>query len=286
MRPRTLPLVITALLVAGFAVSLSAAPAPSPYGTTCGPVVYKADGTRWQCTFDDEFSSDQLDPSKWAAQTNLATGDPSVAAACFEDTPASVSVSGGSLHLSVARQAAPLTCSGLTAPTYYTAGQVTTYRLFSQVYGRFEARVRTSATVAPGLHEAFWLWPDDGLTSLHWPATGEIDVAETYSHAPHDAVPYLHYTANDNSGPVYGLNTKYCAAERGVWNTYDLVWTPTTITISINGQTCLVNTSGDPAFKRRYILALSGTLGFGSDALSAGTPIPATTDVDYVRVWQ
>ena len=62
-------------------------------------------------------------------------------------------------------------------------------------------------------------------------------------------------------------------------------WTPDRIAIGTNGKTCLVNTSGDVAFQSRYIVALTAALGTGPNALTPGTPIPATMDVDYVRVW-
>lgn len=286
MKLRVIPCAVVGVLVAGLTVATSSsAEAARPRSPSCGSTIYKADGTAWQCTFDDEFSTSVLNTNQWVPQTNMATGDPS-AYACFENSPSNISVSNGALHLSVVQQSTPVTCGGATTPTYYTAGQVSTYHLFSQAYGRFETRMRTTATTAPGLHEAFWLWPDDRYTTINWPTTGEIDVAETYSNYSNLVVPYLHYTANDNGGPIVGTNTAYCTAQRGVWNTYDLEWTPSSITISINGQTCLVNTSSDPAFNERYILALTATLGSGTDALTANTPIPATTDVDYVRVWK
>lgn len=65
-----------------------------------------------------------------------------------------------------------------------------------------------------------------------------------------------------------------------------MVWTPSSITISINGTTCLVNTSADPAFQKRYIIDLTEAMGAGFDEASSSTPLPATMDVDYVRVWQ
>lgn len=252
-----------------------------------GTTVYKADGTPWQCTFDDEFNGSGLNTRNWVVQTNFSTGDPTAGYACYVNNPNNVSVSNGALHLSVLQTSTPMTCGSQTTPTYYTGGMVSTYHLFSQAYGRFEARVRVAATTEPGLQEAFWLWPDDRYTVLNWPTTGEIDVAETYSQYPNLAVPYLHYTYNDNGGPIPGVNTAWnCAAQRGVWNTYTLVWTPTSLTISINGTTCLVNTSADPAFTERYIVALTAGLGRGTNALTSSTPIPATTDVDYVRVWK
>ena len=58
-------------------------------------------------------------------------------------------------------------------------------------------------------------------------ATGEIDVAETYSLYNSVAIPFLHYAA-DAGGPQSGVNTAWnCTAYRGVWNTYALEWTPT-----------------------------------------------------------
>jgi len=272
------------------------APAAHAYSSTgfsafmqnCGgTTVYKDDGTPWQCTFDDEFNGSNLNTRNWVVQTNFSTGDATAGYACYVNNPNNVAVSNGALHLTVRRISTPMDCASQPSPTNYTGGMVSTYHLFSQAYGRFEARVRVAATTQPGLQEAFWLWPDDRYTVLNWPTTGEIDVAETYSQYANLAVPYLHYTYNDNGGPIPGVNTAWnCAAQRGVWNTYDLVWTPTSLTISINGTTCLVNTSADPAFTERYIVALTAGLGRGTNALTSSTPIPATTDVDYVRVWK
>ena len=78
----------------------------------------------------------------------------------------------------------------------------------------------------------------------------EIDISETYSQYPDLAIPFLHYTANDNGGPIPGTNTAWnCTAQRGVYNTFALEWTATRLEIFVNGTSCLVNTSGDPAFK-------------------------------------
>jgi hypothetical protein len=72
-------------------------------------------------------------------------------------------------------------------------------------------------------------------------------------------VPFLHYTPNDNGGPRPG---------------------------SVNGTPCLVNTSGDPAFQKPYIINLTQLLGTGPNAHDGQAPLPATMTVDYVRVWQ
>jgi hypothetical protein len=262
---------------------------PKAQPDACGAPLFRADGTRRNCTFADDFDGASLDRTKWLPQSNFITGDVTGSYACYRDDPDNVSVSNGALQLTVRREPAPLPCGhGALAPSRFTGGGVSTYRLFSQRYGRFEARFKNTATTTPGLQEAFWLWPDDRQEiPVIWPEAGEIDIIETYSQYPYHGIPFLHYTPNDNGSPIPGLNTAWnCGAARGVWNTYALEWTPTLLLISVNGVTCLLNTSGDVAFQRKYIVALTQGLGVATNGYAAGTPMPATMSVDYVRVWE
>ncbi|WP_436699667.1 glycoside hydrolase family 16 protein [Nocardioides sp. BYT-33-1] len=266
------------------------APPPDGPADACGPRPRRADGTHWSCTFADDFSGGELDRTRWAPQTVFSSGDKLGRYACYRDHPNNVSVSGGALHLTLRREDRPILClrNGLL-PTVYSSGMVSTHRLFSQQYGRFEARYANTGTVVPGLQETFWLWPDDRYQKPLdlWPAAGEIDIAETYSQHPDLAIPFLHYTRNDNGGPVPGLNTAWnCRALRGGYNTYTLEWTPTRLEILVNGRSCLVNTSGDEAFHKPYIVALTMLLGASGNKATDATPLPATMSIDYVRVWQ
>ena len=70
---------------------------------TCGSTILKSDGTKWVCTFDDEFSGSTLDRTRWVPQTQGFSTGSSTAFACYVDDPANISVSGGSLNLSVVR---------------------------------------------------------------------------------------------------------------------------------------------------------------------------------------
>ena len=256
----------------------------------CGPQPLKADGSPWTCTFNDDFDGSALDRTKWVPQTVFSTGNYlSGAYACYYDDPSLISVSSGSLHLMLQRLNPPRPCTdGAPLPvTSYGAGMVSTYHLFSQQYGRFEARFRSTKTDQPGLQESWWLWPDDreGATAT-WPLAGEIDIVETYSRYPGLGIPFLHYTARDNGGPVPGLNTSWdCKADRGVWNTYTLVWTATSIEAFVNGNSCLLNTSGDTAFMKQYILNLTQAIGTADNSYTGTAPLPASMDVDYVKVW-
>jgi beta-glucanase (GH16 family) len=260
---------------------------PWSWGQSCGgQLIQKSTGGFWRCTFDDEFNSTSLDTTKWVPQTAFVSGDPAAMYACYQNDPSNISESAGALHLTVQQSATPVWCPGSLTPANYSAGMVSTYHLWSQQYGRFEVRMRVAAASSPGLNEDFWMWPDDRYTTVNWPASGEMDVSQQFSNDPNDTIPYLHYTATDNGGPILGTNEGDCAAPRGTWNTYDLVWTASSITISVNGTTCLVNTSGDPAFQKPYVINLTEALGNAFDEATASTPLPATMDVDYVRVWQ
>lgn len=254
----------------------------------CGPRPAKADGSLWSCTFVDDFTGTSLDRSKWQPQVDFPTGVDG-ARACAVDDGTTIRVADGVLDLSVRKLPQPMTCesAGTSSVAQYASGMVSTYHLFSQQYGRFEARMKNTATTAPGLQEAFWMWPDDRVPSATiWPWAGEIDVSETYSQYSWLSVPFLHYSA-DVQGPVPGTNTAWdCAAERGVWNTYRLEWTASRLEIFVNGRSCLVNTSADPAFQKPYIMAFTAALGVGSNAYTGSAPVPATTSVDYLRIWQ
>jgi beta-glucanase (GH16 family) len=262
------------------------APAPAQYDA-CGARPRKADGTLWSCTFEDNFTGTELDRTKWHPQTVFASGTKD-AHACYRDDPANVNVANGHLNLTLLRLDAPAPC-GISdfGPTPYQSGMVSTWHLFSQQYGRFEARIRNTASSVAGLQEAFWLWPDDRIPStVAWPDAGEIDVSETYSVYNSLSVPFLHYS-QDANGPQPGVNTAWnCTAERGTWNTYTLEWTPTTLSITVNGQPCLTNTSADPAFQKPYIVAFTQGLGQNANTLTGDTPVPATMEIDYLRVWR
>jgi len=261
-------------------------PIPGP-SDACGPQPAKADGTLWACTLADDFTGTELNRSVWMPQTIFKSGTDTVWA-CYLDDPSVIAVKDGALNLTVRKLAEPMVCPGnKNLSTSYVAGMVSTYRLFSQQYGRFEARIKTTLTTTPGLQEAFWLWPDDRYNTAVWPAAGEIDIAETYSQYPDLAIPFLHYTAIDNGGPRPGLNTAWdCTAYRGQYNTFTLEWTATQLEILVNGKSCLVNTSADPAFQKPYIVAFTQMLGIGGNAATSATPLPATMSVDYLRVWK
>lgn len=261
---------------------------PAGPSDACGPQPQKADGSLWQCTLNDDFDGTELDRNVWRPLVGFKAGSLS-GMPCYIDDPSVIDVRDGALNLTVREVEQPLDCPLLNArATAHVAGAVSTYHLFSQQYGRFEARFKNTATDQPGLHEAFWLWPDDRYSDgTQWPVAGEIDIAETYSYHDDLVIPFLH-TRYDVYGGVPGVNTAWnCRAERGVFNTYTLEWTPERLTILVNGRSCLSVVGTDSAFRKPYIIALTQALGApGDNAYDGRAPLPATMTVDYVKVWE
>jgi beta-glucanase (GH16 family) len=261
----------------------------------------KPSGGQWNCTFDDEFDATTGDPSSlntswWIPQETATSGyttGPTTSPACYVNSPNNISVSGGALNLTVRREAAPFSCGGLQ--TQYTAGMVTTYQRFSQTYGRFEVRALLPPTTAAGLQETFWLWPKNpSYYGNAWPDSGEVDFSEFYSDYSSLDVPYIHYNSAFSLS-LTNTNTTYafCPISLTQYNDYAVVWSPGSFTITVNGTTCLTDyyfpagglISPQP-FDQPFIIALTQALGIGQNAFNPyTTPLPATTSIDYVRVW-
>ena len=244
----------------------------------CGTQPRKANGTYWACTFVDDFTGTTLDRTKWVPQTIFATGDALSGYACYDDDPSVVSVGGGTLNLSVRKNATALPCANGLPDTPYRAGMVSTYHLFSQQYGRFEARFKTTATTAPGLQESWWLWPDDRDPL----APARVAAERRDRHRgdllgpprPRHPVPALR--RRTTTAARSRARTRRGAAPLPAVSSTPTRWSGPLrgSRCSSTASSCLVNTSGDSAFRKHYILNLTQALGTGTDARHRGDQGP------------
>lgn len=261
----------------------------APTASGCGTTVMKSNGTAWQCTFAENFDGTTLDTSKWYVQLTSNSGYHS-GNECFVDNPNNIRVAGGTLSLTVRKEAKAFTCTAPRGKSYksqYTSGMVSTYGKFTQAYGRFEIRAKFPGTRTRGLQSSLWMYPENPTKS--WPYSGEIDIAEWYSRYPDLAIPYIHY------GTSYldknATSTTCTVANAGDWHLYQLEWTPTYMTISYDGKQCIKTSAWVPKgtgwtpFSGKFMIALTQMLGVGSNAPTTGTVLPATMQVDHVRVW-
>ena len=261
--------------------------------SACGGVatVPKPGGGSWRCTFSDEFEGTTLDPMKWGVVQTSVSGFRS-GGECYVDKPDNVAVSGGQLDLTVRAFENKFACLSPVDGwiTRYTSGMVSTAKRLSQTYGRFEIRARFIGPKTTGIQSAIWLWPTEKFYGA-WPKSGEIDIAEFYTSHPDRVIPFVHYASSSYDPTV--TNTRCFVDRPEEFHLYAVDWTPQAITITIDGKVC-VSTGWDlsaplknPApFDRPFHLNLTQALGIGQNAFVPGTtPLPASLQVDHVRVW-
>jgi beta-glucanase (GH16 family) len=265
----------------------------APASPSCGPTLLKkASGGYWQCTLAEEFNGTTLNRRLWVPVTTADSGFHS-GPECFVDSPNNMSVGNGVMTLTVRKEAAPFTCRSPFGDykTQYTSEQISTFRNWAQAYGRFEVRAKVPNTPKPGLQTSLWLWPDKPEKYGPWPIAGEIDIAEMYSWVNDRAIPFVHY--NNYLDP--DVTNNYCfVRDLGQFHTYTVEWTKDTLTFMYDGRTCLVDNwkpsapqSKPQPFDQPFIVALTQLLGVGNNAFDPNkTPLPASTQVDYVRVWK
>jgi beta-glucanase (GH16 family) len=273
----------------------NAAPTAGPSTPpSCGGItLYKSPGVPWTCTFDDEFNGTSLNTNNWTVQQTSNSSYHS-GQECFVNSPNNVSVSGGTLNLTVRKEAAPFVCVSPSGNyvTQYTSGMVTSYTHFSQTYGAFAVRAKIPAQTAQGLQEAFWLWPDsqEGPKNII-PGGSELDIAEFYSEYPNMVAPTVHFGMMTFRPPVT-KDTCLLSDASTQFNNYVIIWTPSQLTFDYDGQTCLtVDRSagsllgGSAWFTTPYFINLTQALGIGGNAPDTNALQSATTRIDWVRVW-
>jgi hypothetical protein len=99
-------------------------------------------------------------------------------------------------------------------------------------------------------------------------------------------IPDVHYTYSLLDAHHTAFN---CDINTANFNTYGVDWSPGSIEVLDNGTVCLVDHTlgGGAPFNQPFFLALTQALGIGPNPFLPGvTPLPATTQIAWVRAWQ
>jgi beta-glucanase (GH16 family) len=159
----------------------------------------------------------------------------------------------------------------------YNSGMLTTYRLFSQVYGYFEMRAKLPA--GAGLWPAFWLSPAD----RSWPP--EIDIMEQLGNDPATIYVGTHSAVGDpNVGTTMPI--KVSDTSRG-FHVYGLDWEKEEIVWYFDGEPIRRLPTPADMHKPMYILINLAVGGAGSwpGPPNEATVFPARFQVEYLRAY-
>ena len=172
-------------------------------------------------------------------------------------------------------------------------GKVYSGRVYANVksgwtYGYIEASIKLPK--GKGTWPAFWMMP---VNFRSWPADGEIDIMEEVGYHPDYVSSSLHANAHVHSNGTQVTHEMKCAGAEGEFHTYAILWTAKNITTYVDGKVQLsYDNRGlgrddwpyDDPFYVIFNLAWGGDWG-GAQGVDESA-LPATMEVDYIRVFQ
>ena len=172
-------------------------------------------------------------------------------------------------------------------------GKIYSGRVYAKVnsgwtYGYIEASIKLPK--GKGTWPAFWMMP----VNFHsWPADGEIDIMEEVGYHPNYVSSSLHANAHVHSNGTQVTHEMLCEGAEDDFHTYAILWTAQNITTYVDGKLQLsYNNRGlgrdDWPYEDPFYVILN--LAWGGDWGGAQgvdeSALPATMEVDYVRVFQ
>lgn len=272
------------------------APSPSPPPDTAVATGDVPGG--YHLVWADEFNGTSVDSKSWNVLNNSTYGDGNNELACLENRPQNISESGGALHLTARRESPPIICDNgrdrrFPGGRSYTSAQLTTQGKKSYQYGYLEIRAKlpTQADTSQGMWPAFWLRPANG-------SIGEIDVLEAIGSGPgsNSEANKVHQTIWYDYSGTYPKEAATYAFPSGTpsdgYHTYAIRWTPTELDWLVDGKVTFTrNKSTTPwftkAFDQPFYLRLNLAVGGNwPGSPTSATALPASYDIDYVRVYQ
>lgn len=251
----------------------------------------------WTLTWSDEFNGPDgsaVDPTKWTHEVG-GTGWGNAELEYYTDGTQNAVVTGGNLVITATTAgASALTCS--YGVCRYTSARLKTEGLFTQAYGRFEARIQLPA--GQGLWPAFWALGDN-IGTVSWPACGEIDIMEAVNGEPLVNHGTLHGPVSPGSGTSYNLTATAPATTTALstsFHTYAVEWDPGTVRFLVDDAPYATQTTatlqraaaaGVWEFDHPFFLLLNVAVGGNfPGAPDATTIFPQTMKVDWVRVYE
>jgi len=243
------------------------------------------DQRSWQLVWSDEFdglAGTSPDPTKWTYDIGTGSnGWGNQELEYYTNRPENVSMDGnGNLVITARREA--------FAGSAFTSARIKTKGLFSQTYGRFEARLKTP--YGPGLWPAFWMLGDD-IDTNPWPQCGEIDIMELRGQEPNIINGTVHgpgYSGGAAITQSFGFTDRRFDTE---YHTFAVEWSENQIDFFVDERLykrlLSADLTGEWVFDSPFFLIMNVAVGGNYVGFpTSKTPFPQSMTVDYVRVYR
>lgn len=237
----------------------------------------------WQMVWNDEFNEvagTQPNSSKWVYDLgNSGWGNNELQ--YYTDRPQNIATDGnGNLLITAKREN--------FGTANFTSARIKTQNLFSQQYGRFEARIKTP--YGPGIWPAFWLLGDK-ITTEGWPQCGEIDIMELRGQHPYKIYGTLHgpgYSGGNAITNSYSLSNARFDTD---FHLFAIEWNTSYIDYFVDDymyqRIYRDDVNGNWVYDHPFFIILNVAVGGNFVGYPTGeTPFPQTMYIDYVRVYK
>ena len=229
----------------------------------------------WKLVWDDEFSGDSLDKTKWNYEIN-GNGGGNNELQYYTNLPENSYIKDGNLVI----QALKKDYLG----KHYTSARINTDKKGDWKYGRFE--IKAKLPYGQGMWPAIWLLPSDWVYG-GWPASGEIDIMEMLGNQTNKIYGTIHFGSSvkdhQHSGGNYTLSSGTFAQR---FHVFALEWDSTGMKWYIDGFLYHKESHGKPFDQRFHLLLNVAVGGNWPGNPDQSTLFPQKMYVDYVRVYQ
>lgn len=233
--------------------------------------------------WSDEFSGNALDLNAWNQEIGNGTnGWGNNELEYYTSSTKNSFVSNGNLVIEARKE--PI--SGFT----YSSARLTTQNKKTFTFGRID--IRAKLPVGKGIWPALWMLGTN-ITSVGWPACGEIDIMELIGTYPSRVHSTMHWkAANGNHasmGAEYNLPSGDFSQQ---FHVYSLIWKQDTLQCLVDDQLTFrltktdVGTANYPFNASHFFIFNVAVGGNWPGPPDANTQFPQRMFVDYVRVFQ
>lgn len=172
----------------------------------------------------------------------------------------------------------------------FTSARIKTQNLFSQKYGRFEARVKLP--LGKGLWPAFWMLGSN-FNEVGWPQCGEIDIMEYLGNKPTEVFGTIHgpgFAGAESISKFYSLPTGRFDTDFHVfgveWTENHINWYVDDVLYSQKTKKQVEEEGGQWVFNNDFFMILNIAVGGNlPGSPDTNTMFPQRMLVDYVRVY-
>ena len=242
------------------------------------PTIYTGMNLVWQ----DEFSGTALDGNFWNYENGNNNGWGNNELEYYTNSPKNVFVSNGNLIIEARKES----IGGFN----YSSARLTTANKKTFTYGRVD--IRAKLPKGKGVWPALWMLGSN-ITSVGWPACGEIDILELLGHEITKSYGTLHYGASTathgSKGTSYTLSSSNFYDQ---FHVFSMEWKQDQVKLFVDDNLFLTVNKTDlgsnpypfnAPFFFIFNVAVGGNWPGSPDAT---TTFPQRMIVDYIRVFQ